>query len=261
MARPSSLGERAYGGERGRGRVAERKGHGWGAYFWPYVGFLLIVELEGRLPEAYGPWLLPIKVALPLALFAGYFARGHYPELRGYAWSAAAVAQDVLVGLVGAAVWMAPYLLLDPLRPEGDGAFDPNQFGASLAWLALALRAVGYGIATPFVEELFVRSWLMRYVEVFDQRADFRGIPMGRYSLRSFAVVVVWFTFSHVPWEWPVAVAWIVLTQLWFYRRRHLASMVIVHATSNLAILLAVACFTGSLVDGQGRPIELWFFV
>lgn len=241
--------------------MAQRKGHGWGAYFLPYVGFLLIVELGGRLPEAAGPWLLPVKVALPLGLFVGYYARGHYPELRGYAWSVGAVAQDVLVGLVGAFVWMAPYLLVDALRPAGDRGFDPDQFGASLAWLALGLRAVGYGVATPFIEELFVRSWLMRYVEVFDRRVDFRTIPIGRYSRRSFAAVLIWFTFSHVPWEWPVAAAWIVLTQLWFYRRRHLASLVIVHATSNLAILAFAACFTGSLVDGQGRPIDLWFFV
>jgi CAAX prenyl protease-like protein len=241
--------------------VVERTSHGWGAYFWPYVGFLLIVELTGRLPEAFGPWLLPIKVAVPLGLFVAYYLRGHYPELRGHAWSGQGIAQDVLVGLGGAVLWVAPYLFVDAWRPEGDGAFDPNQFGPPLAWLALGLRAVGYGVATPFIEELFVRSWLMRYIEVFDRRVDFRAVPMGRYSLRSFAVVVIWFTFSHVSWEWPVAVGWIVMTQLWFYHRRHLASMVIVHATSNLAILAFVACFTGSWLDGAGRPIDLWFFV
>jgi CAAX prenyl protease-like protein len=241
--------------------VAKQRGHGWGAYFWPYVAFLLIVELGGRLPEELGPWLFPVKVVVPLGLFVGYYLRGHYPELRRYAWNGVGVAQDVLVGLAGAALWVGPYLFIDTLRPEGDGGFDPNQFGASLAWLALGLRAVGYGVATPFIEELFVRSWLMRYVDVFDRRADFRGVPIGRYSLRSFAAVVLWFTFSHVSWEWPVAVAWIVLTQLWFYHRRHLASMVIVHATSNLAILAFVLCFTGVLPDGEGRPLDLWFFV
>ena len=123
------------------------------------------------------------------------------------------------------------------------------------------MRAVGYGIVTPFMEELFIRSWLIRYVDVCDKRDDFRDIPIGRFRWRSFAVVVVWFTFTHVSWEWPVAVAWIVLTQLWFYHRRQLASMVIVHASSNLSILAFVVAFSGALHDGQGLPIDLWFFV
>jgi CAAX prenyl protease-like protein len=239
----------------------ERKGHGWGAYFWPYVSFLLIVEIAGRLPAAAAPYLLPIKVAIPLGLIVGYYARGHYPELRGYRFSFGGVAQDVLVGVVGAAMWMAPYILSDSLRPDSENAFDPRQFGPSLAGLALALRAIGYGIATPFVEELFVRSWLMRYAEVFDRRVDFRDVPIAHFAWRSFAVVVVWFTFSHVSWEWPVALAWILLTQAWFHHRRHLASMVIVHASSNLSILAFVVLFSGVFLDGQGQPIDLWFFV
>ena len=47
---------------------------------------------------------------------------------------------------------------------------------------------------TPFVEELFVRGWLARYADVFDRSDDFRDVPIGRYSLRSFATVVIFFT-------------------------------------------------------------------
>jgi CAAX prenyl protease-like protein len=241
--------------------VAERSGHGWGAYFWPYLSFLLILEVQRRIPEDAAPYLLPVKVAVPLGVFAAYFLRGHYRELRGFRWSFTGVGQDILVGVAGAALWMAPYVFSASLRPAGDEGFDPNLFGPSLAWLALGLRAVGYGVATPFIEELFVRSWLIRYIDVFDRRGDFRHVPIGRYSLRSFAVVVVWFTFSHMPWEWPVAAAWIVLTQLWFYHRRQLPAMVIVHAASNLSILAFVTVFSGVLLDGQGRPLDLWFFV
>lgn len=240
---------------------AQRKGHGWGAYFWPYLSFLLIIEISGRLPEAAAPLILPFKVAIPLGLLVLYAARGHYPELRGNHFTIAGVAQDVAVGVAGAALWMAPYLLSDSLRPADAEGFDPEIYGPSLVWLALGIRAVGYGIATPFIEELFVRSWLVRYIDVFDRGGDFRTVPIARYTLRSFAVVVVWFTFSHVPWEWPVAAAWVVVTQLWFYHRRQLASLVIVHAASNLSILAFVVVCNGMLRDGQGVPIDLWFFV
>jgi CAAX prenyl protease-like protein len=156
---------------------------------------------------------------------------------------------------------MAPYLLSDSMRPADAEGFDREMFGSSLVWLALGIRAVGYGVATPFIEELFVRSWLVRYIDVFDRGGDFRAVPIAKYTLRSFAVVVVWFTLSHVPWEWPVAAAWVVVTQLWFYHRRQIGSLVIVHAASNLGILIFVVLCDGMVRDGNGIPIDLWFFV
>jgi hypothetical protein len=56
-------------------------------------------------------------------------------------------------------------------------------------------------------------------------------------------------------------VAWILLTQAWFYHRKNLTSLVIVHASSNLSILAFVIAFSGAFRDGQGLPIDLWFFV
>jgi CAAX prenyl protease-like protein len=240
---------------------AKRKGHGWGAYFWPYLSFLAIIEISNRLPEAAAPALFPLKVAIPLGLLIFYFKRGHYPELRGNHFTFAGVLQDVAVGVAGAALWMAPYLLSDSMRPADAEGFDREMFGSSLVWLALGIRAVGYGVATPFIEELFVRSWLVRYIDVFDRGGDFRAVPIAKYTLRSFAVVVVWFTLSHVPWEWPVAAAWVVVTQLWFYHRRQIGSLVIVHAASNLGILIFVVLCEGMVRDGNGIPIDLWFFV
>ncbi len=114
---------------------------------------------------------------------------------------------------------------------------------------------------TPFVEEIFVRGWLARYADVFDRPGDFRDVPIGRYSLRSFLVVMIFFTSSHMTWEWPVAIVWIVLTQLWFYRRRNLLSMVLVHATSNFSIFVFVLLANGKLGDGSGGSLGLWFFL
>jgi hypothetical protein len=132
--------------------TAERKGHGWGAYFWPYVSFLFIIEISRRFPEDLAPHFLLLKVAVPVGLLIWYFRGGNYPELRGYTWNASNLLQDIGVGVAGAAIWMAPFILSDSLRPEAEGAFDPNQFGPSLVWLTLSVRAVGYGIATPFIE-------------------------------------------------------------------------------------------------------------
>ena len=147
------------------------------------------------------------------------------------------------------------------INGEEPGAFDPQPLGPSLAWLAFTLRAVGYGIVTPFIEELFMRSWLLRYAEVFDKRRDFRNVPIAHFSWRSFAIVLGFFVLSHVQWEWPVMFVWGLGTMLWFYHRKHIAPIILVHAVTNLAIFGFVVLFDGRLLDGAGEPISLWFFI
>jgi CAAX prenyl protease-like protein len=243
-------------------------GHGWWPYLLPLFSFLAIVEFGGALPASAAGWLLPLKVAVPLGFTAFFLAQGRYPELRGYRPTPRMLFLDVAVGVAGAALWVAPYVIdrIDPflpfawLRPE-EGGFDPNLYGASLAGFAVALRTVGYGIVTPFAEELFARSFLCRYAEVFDGGGDFRRISIGHRSARGFAAVVIYFAISHVLWELPVALAWAALTQLWLYHRRHLMALVVVHAASNLSIVVFALTCSGWLTDPSGLPIDLWFFV
>ena len=241
-------------------RLDRRGGHGWGAYWLPYLAFMLVISIGEKLPDGLRAYVLPLQVAAPLGFLLFYYHRGHYPELRGYPFGLKGFAIDFGVGIAGAALWIAPYLWIDSMRPDVPG-FDPALFGASLAPLALFVRAVGYGVVTPFMEELFVRSWLMRYIDVFDKRDDFRDVPIGRFRWRSFVVIAIWFTFSHVSWEQPVAIVWLILTMLWFYYRKNLVSLVITHAGSNLGILAFVISQNGRWLDGDGNPISLWFFV
>jgi hypothetical protein len=249
------------------------RGHGWWPYWLPLMSFLVLGEIAGKCPDAWQPAFLPIKVAVPGLLFVHFFRRGEYPELRSYRPGAGLFLLDFAVGLLGAAVWMAPYIfalqyepplwtaLPELLQPDPADGFDRLQLGSGLVGLTLAIRALGYALVTPFVEELFVRSWLMRFAHVFDKPVDFRSVPMGQFSWTSFWIVLAFFTASHVPWEWPVAIVWIVGTQLWFYARRELGAMVTVHAGSNAGILVFVWLTDGRLTGAGGRALDLWFFV
>ena len=102
--------------------------------------------------------------------------------------------------------------------------------------LALGIRLLGFAVFTPFFEELFVRSFLLRYADVADTGEDFRLQPIGRYRARSFLVTVVWFTFTHASWEWIVAAPTCVVLNLWLYHRGHLGAVVVAHAVANAAI-------------------------
>jgi CAAX prenyl protease-like protein len=226
------------------------------------VSFLVLVELSGRVPEAVHPIFLVLRVAAPLGFFVYFARRGAYPELWGASWGRFgewAIA-DVAIGLLGAVLWTAPFLLWPALRPD-EGGFDTGQLGPHGEWFSLTLRFVGYACVTPFVEELFVRSWLLRYVDVAETRRSFRTVPIARFSWRSFAVVTLYFVFSHAQWEWGVMLGWTVLTMGWFYLRRHLAPLVLVHAVTNAAIFAFVVAFDGYFRNAYGGPISLWFFL
>jgi CAAX prenyl protease-like protein len=223
------------------------------------LAFLLAVEIGARLPDVLDPILLVLRVAAPLGFFVFFFVRGRYPELSGAMWGGLAVA-DVAVGLLGALFWMAPVVFFDSLRPD-DAGFDANQLGEEGVGLTLFLRFAGYAGVTPFVEELFVRSWLLRYVDVVETRRDFRTVPIAHFTWRSFIVVTLYFVFSHADWEWGVMAAWTLLTMGWFYYRGHLAPLVLVHAVTNGAIFFAVVFLDGVFTDAGGAPISLWFFL
>jgi CAAX protease family protein len=152
------------------------------------------------------------------------------------------------MGAVIAALWIGPYLLVPALpRPDPSAGFDAQMFGPGREPLALGLRLLGFAVVTPFMEELFVRSFLMRLVDVIDGDMNFRKVPIGRFGWRSFLVTVVWFTFTHVRWEWVVAPVAGVLFNLWLYRRRHIGATIVAHAVANASIWLAVVLGPRSL--------------
>jgi CAAX prenyl protease-like protein len=193
-------------------------------------------------------------------LLVVFALRGAYPELRRPRLDPGGRLLDVAVGLALAALWMAPFLVFDGLRPDGPG-FDPDQLGADRRDLALGLRLLGYAVVTPLFEEIFIRSFVMRYSEVYRQRGDFRTVPLAHYSLGSFVTTVIVFTLGHVPWEWWVAVPWVALTNLWFYYRKDLWALILTHATTNAALLVCAVLLSDRFRDGSGNPISLWFFV
>lgn len=254
--------------------IAGDPGHGWWPYLVPLFSFLALAEVAGRIPEPAPDWLdgvlLAARVLVPGALFVRFWRGGAYPELRHRIGLGHGLA-DLAVGVAGAALWMAPFvaLQLGPglevlpafIRPDPADGFDPGLLGPELVALTLALRVTGYAVVIPFAEEVFVRSWLARYADVFDRDLDFRSVPIARFSRRSLLVVTLFFTLSHVPWEWPVAMLWILGTQLWFYFRRQLGALVLVHAASNLSIFVAVLLLDGRLRGADGAPIGLFYFL
>ena len=239
---------------------AARRGHGWWPYVLPYFAFLLTVEFARRLP-AGAEWIgVILKPGIAGGLLVYYARRGAYPELRGIRVQPLWRLADVGVGIALAALWMAPYVWIPAIRPPDAEMFDPNMLGEDLVSVTLGLRMLGYGLVTPFFEEIFIRSFVMRYSEVFRKNGDFRDVPLAYFTWTSFLATAVLFTIGHLPWEYWVCVPWVVATNLWFYLRRDLSALILVHAVTNATILLFVV-WQKSVTGPDGVPLSLWFFV
>jgi len=226
--------------------MGRREGHGWWPYLGPYLAFLLASQLSGEFPAAWQPALLVIKPAVPAGLILYFAFRGHYPELRAMKFHAGWALLDIALGVGLAIVWIGPYLLLDGLhRPDAENGFNPQMAGESMMGAILLIRMVGFALVTPIFEEIFIRSFVMRYADCYMRPGDFRDIEIARYTLRSFLSTVVIFTIAHAFWEWWVAVPWIVATNLWFYLRKDMSAAILVHAATNASILIYVVIATG----------------
>ncbi|HJU99810.1 MAG TPA: CAAX prenyl protease-related protein [Burkholderiaceae bacterium] len=161
--------------------------------FFTYLLFILIADLLTRLGVGAAPlrWLYPVKIAVVLALLLACWSR--YEELRPARldWRAALTA--VLAGVVVLVLWInlnAGWMTL------GEGAgFDPVTNG-KIDWLLVTLRIAGAALVVPVMEELFWRSYLMRWIVA----PQFLRVSPAQLGLRSFVVTVVLFGFEHNLW-------------------------------------------------------------
>ncbi len=207
------------------------KDRSWYAYVVPMVAFLAMTWLEGQLPRIY-PAVYTAKVVLVAALLYTY--RIAWRDIR---IEARVVLPAVAVGLTVIAAWIAvtnafPWATLGGSR----AAYNPlaaiaNPIGA---YAFIAIRLLGLAVLVPVMEELFWRSFLIRYCT----HQDWRSVLPWAFSWQAFAMVAAGFALAHP--EWLAAAICAVAYGLLLRYTRSVYACVVAHATSNLALGLYV---------------------
>jgi CAAX prenyl protease-like protein len=201
-------------------------------YVFPFVIYLVIGELVPGLLVGYDAYHLYVAYALRTVIVGGILLRYRslYTELNERRFDVVAL----LVGVLIFAWWVG----LEGHYPLFFGAsshFDPSVFRTGMLIIMLSFRFVGSVLVAAFIEELFCRSFLMRYVIDPEKWAD---IPVGTYTFASFVVVVLFFGFAHFQWL-PGILTGIILNLL-LYKRRNIFSCVEAHAMANLMLFFYV---------------------
>jgi uncharacterized protein len=205
----------------------------------PFSLYMIFIALEEALrflggkglvavPDPYLLCLYPVKVlsvALVLFLFRKNYTEICFRELFGPLVSFSAL----VAGIVVFVLWInldQPFATMGTLR-----GFDPNLFREE--WMRLFLtasRLAGAVLVVPVMEELFWRSFLIRYVI----SPDFSSIPIGRFTWQSFLITAVLFGLEHNLFLAGILAG--ISYNLILYYTKSLIQCVLAHAVTNLIL-------------------------
>lgn len=218
-------------GRTGAGAAEEDAGSeaaAWWVYGGPFALFGALTMVEGWVPQGYYPLVYCIKVCGVTAalVLAGAARRDIIPTGR-------AVPLAIATGLAVFAAWVAIDTRVPYPHLGSRTGYNPFEKLGALSWAApvfLAIRFYGLAVMVPVMEELFMRSFLLRYFT----SPRFRDVPMGSFSAGAFAIVAALSAASHP--EWLVA---IMASAVYAWLLRHTRSLfpvVLAHAVTNAAL-------------------------
>lgn len=172
-------------------------------------------------------WLYPVKVSLVGAVLICF--RKHYQEIRlSDLGRPVFTAISVLAGLAVFWLWTHMDWSFGTLgTPTG---FDPTAFSGLEKVGVTAARLAGAVVIVPVMEELFWRSFLIRYI--IDN--DFAKIPIGTFSWPSFLITVVLFGLEHHYFLAGMMAG--AVFNLLLYTTRSLTQCILAHAVANLSL-------------------------
>ncbi len=208
----------------------------WIDYAAPMALFLALTQAEALVPRSAYPWLYTSKAVL--VTLALVLLRAPWREVRA---DARVLLPAVLVGLAVFLEWVAVERWVPYLHTGSRTAYDPyREIGSPGArGLFLAVRLWGLVAMVPFMEEVFWRSFLLRWVS----NPAWTTLRVGDYSWTAFWIVTGLFALAHP--EWLAAAVCASAYALLLRGTRSLFACIVAHATTNLALGLYVLA-TGS---------------
>jgi len=211
--------------------------------FFPFAVFMGFIGLEELIRFLAGQGLFKLEVTTLYYLYPVktlavglllYLLKEHYQELSFKDLTKIpATLAAIGIGLLVFALWIKLTWTLGVANvPQG---FNPSLLPGRAIQITMTLfRVAGAILVVPLMEELFWRSFLIRYI--IDK--DFDKVPMGTFTWGSFLITVVLFGFEH-NYILAGMVAGIFYNLL-LYKTRSLAQCVLSHAATNLLLSLYV---------------------
>jgi uncharacterized protein len=206
-------------------------------YVGPFAVFFGLLYLFRALPL---PDLLGQILFVVLMAAAIYFLSWPVVDLK-----VRHLFPSLLLGTAVFVLWIGPDLLFPDYRHFW--LFDNFIVGKAVGTIpplaqtqpgVLFFRSVRAVLLVPILEELFWRSWLMRWLI----KPNFLEVPLGTYSAEAFWIVAVLFSVQHGPY-WDVGLVCGILYNWWMIRTKSLGDLILTHAVTNALLCGYVIAF------------------
>ena len=194
----------------------------------PFAVFMGMLAVRGALPDD-GPidprWVYGWTVLLVSGLLLWFWRE--YGELVAQTWpSFSETALAIVVGVAVFVLWIsldAPWMRLG----EATAGFRPVDAQGQIVWPLVATRWLGATLMVPVMEELFWRSFFMRWID----SPQFQGVLPQRASIKAVVLSTFVFMLAHTLWLAAIVAG---LAYAWLYKRSGKLWMpVIAHAVTN----------------------------
>ena len=194
----------------------------------PFGLFMLLLALRGAVAgnaDIDARWIYGLNVVLVGGLLL--WLRREYGELvRQLAPNTRELLLAIAVGFIVFVLWIsldAPWMALG----EPTASFVPVDAAGQLIWPLIAVRWIGATLVVPVMEELFWRSFLMRWVD----NVRFEAVMPQRTTLKAIVLSTFVFTLAHTLWLAAVIAG---LAYAWLYvRTGKLWVPIVAHAVTN----------------------------
>jgi CAAX prenyl protease-like protein len=199
--------------------------------------FAILTQLDGLLPQPstasprlYYPPFYAFKIAVVAATC--WFYRSAWRDLLPWP-GIKSMALAIGLGLLVTLLWVG----LDGWYPiwgevGARAAFNPNRLPPWSRFGFLAVRLLGMVLIVPLFEELFWRSFVIRWIIEPDK---FEEVPIGQVTPMAGAITAGLFAIEH-PAEWLPALMTGGLWALLLWRTKSVSACFVSHAVANLGL-------------------------
>jgi CAAX prenyl protease-like protein len=199
----------------------------WIPYVVPMVLFLAITFAEGEFMDNYVPIYIAKVVVVAIALI---IFRSVWKEIKVDAkW----IFPSIAIGVALCAVWIGieKYISYPHFLGERT-AFNPFERieNEGLRAAFFGFRFFGLVLLVPLMEEIFWRSFLLRFIT----KPDFLSLRVGEFSTNALLIASALFALAHP--EWLPAAIFALAISLWLRHTKSLFAAIVVHLVTNLAL-------------------------
>lgn len=200
--------------------------------FATYMFFILVYDLlgplipDGAIADNFTAIIYPVKIiAVMIALV---YCWKSYDELRQDRLKPVHVLGALAIGVIVFVLWIN--MDWDFAAIGSSEGYDPGGLPGGTYYAFIAVRLAGAALVVPVFEEIFWRSFVLRYII----NQDFLLVKIGAFTWMSFIISSLLFGSEHNLWLAGIMAG--VFYNILLYWSRSIYACVIAHGITNLLL-------------------------